>query len=76
MTIASVFSQLNQAYLLISLSDWSRLIANKSACRMLRLNADTLEQGALWNHTLKPLLSERYLYHPVARRIALTLPVL
>ena len=59
MTIASVFSQLNQAYLLISLSDWSLVVVNESASRMLRLKADTLEQGALWNKTLKPLLQER-----------------
>lgn len=58
MTIASVFSQLNQAYLLISLCDWSLVVINESASRMLRLKADTLEQGVLWNKTLKPLLQE------------------
>lgn len=60
MAIASVFSQLNQAYLLVSLPDWSLIVANKSASRMLRLDAETLEQSVLWNQTLKPLLQERH----------------
>lgn len=56
MTIFSVFTQLNQAYLLVDLSDWSIPVVNARAATMLRQTEKTLESSDLWCSRLKPLL--------------------
>ena len=56
MTIFSVFAQLNQAYLLVDLSDWSIPVVNARAATMLRQTEKTLELSDLWRSRLKPLL--------------------
>ncbi|WP_372833983.1 diguanylate cyclase [Pontibacterium sp.] len=59
MTIYSVFTQLNQAYLLVDLSDWSIPVVNARAATMLRQTEKELESSDLWQSRLKPLLQAR-----------------
>lgn len=59
MTIFSVFTQLNQAYLLVDLSDWSIPVVNARAATMLRQTEKELVSSDLWLSRLRPLLQAR-----------------